>query len=602
MDHNWTLFGGWVIRRYRLVLTACLVLMALVAYGLMHTTTSIDLLKLFHPKARILHDYVWLEERLGRLIPMEIVLRFNPQTQADANKVDPTDPQRFYKMSFLERMETVSLTQEVIERQFGVNAADVVGRSMSAATFAPPVDSASTSTLSFARRSGLNKRLEQSRDQFKTSGYFGIDPVDHAELWRVSLRVAAFENVDYGAFVRELQQTVEPVLAAHHARGQVLGEIVGKRQSDRYAGASVFIWNRSGQPVLGEEPVKSRQREEQKREQTIFADTLKTLLTKARLRVAVNDTDPATIPVTYLERLQTYDCVVLVGEFSDADVEMIRDHSGRVVDTRTTLATQIAAAADSNRKILTPGPAGIAAVYTGVVPIVYKAQRALLDSLIQSSFWSFITITPLMMFVSRSISAGAIAMLPNILPILVIFGGMGWFGFPVDIGSMMAASIALGVAVDDTIHFMTWFRDDLDRTHDRNAALLTAYRRCATPTTQAALVNGLGLSVFATSTFMPTLKFGWLMLVILFAGLIAELVLTPALIASPLGRFFKPRKRKVSPGDAATGESEVAAAETLEEVTAVAGVPVAASDPPRSHIDTVCRALSAAAKERRAAG
>jgi len=255
---------------------------------------------------------------------------------------------------------------------------------------------------------------------------------------------------------------------------------------------------------------------------------------------------------------------------------------------------------------LTPGPAGIAAVYTGVVPIVYKAQRSLLDSLIQSSFWSFVTITPLMMFVSRSIPAGAVAMLPNILPILVIFGGMGWFGFAVDIGSMMAASIALGVAVDDTIHYMTWFRDDLDRTHDRNAAILTAYRRCATPTTQAALVNGLGLSVFALSTFMPTRKFGWLMLVILFAGLVAELVMTPALLASPLGKYFKPRKRKAAPGDTAAGERQPAQEEIPEEVTAEVGASVAASAPPRSHIGTVCRTLSQAAtkaaKERRAAG
>ena len=99
------------------------------------------------------------------------------------------------------------------------------------------------------------------------------------------------------------------------------------------------------------------------------------------------------------------------------------------------------------------------AVYTGVVPIVYKAQRALLENLIQSSFWSFVTITPLMMFVCRSICGGAVVMLPNVLPVLVVFGGMGWLGIPVDIGSMMAASIALGVAVDDTIHYLTWYRE-----------------------------------------------------------------------------------------------------------------------------------------------
>ncbi len=80
----------------------------------------------------------------------------------------------------------------------------------------------------------------------------------------------------------------------------------------------------------------------------------------------------------------------------------------------------------------------------GVVPIVYKAQRALLDSLIQSTLWSFLTITPLMMIVSRSIAAGAVAMIPNVLPVLVIFGAMGWMGISIDIGSMMSASIALG--------------------------------------------------------------------------------------------------------------------------------------------------------------
>jgi hypothetical protein len=111
---------------------------------------------------------------------------------------------------------------------------------------------------------------------------------------------------------------------------------------------------------------------------------------------------------------------------------------------------------------------------------------------------------------------------------------------------MMTASIALGVAVDDTIHFLTWFRDDLDRLGDRNQAILAAYKRCATPTLQAAFISGLGLSVFALSTFTPTQRFGYLMLTILIAGVIAELVLYPALLAGPLGRFCVARKGKRS--------------------------------------------------------
>src|SRR5205085_7134386 len=172
-----------------------------------------------------------------------------------------------------------------------------------------------------------------------------------------------------------------------------------------------------------------------------------------------------------------------------------------------------------------------------------KAQRMLLDSLVQSTFWSVITITPLLMWIARSVSAGSVAMLPNVLPILMVFGGMGWLGVDVDVGSMMTASIALGVAVDDTIHYLNWFREELDRVGDRKQAILAAYKHCATPTLQAAVISGLGLSVFAISTFTPTQRFGVLMLVILWLGAVAELIYFPAILAGPLGRCFKPRPR-----------------------------------------------------------
>jgi predicted RND superfamily exporter protein len=162
--------------------------------------------------------------------------------------------------------------------------------------------------------------------------------------------------------------------------------------------------------------------------------------------------------------------------------------------------------------------------------------------LIHSTNWSFLTITPLMMWVARSWRAGAVAMLPNALPVLVVFGAMGWLGIEVDVGSMMTASIALGVAVDDTIHYLTWFRQELANTPDRKLAILRTYQRCATPTFQAALISGLGLSIFAFSTFTPTQRFGMLMLTILWAGVAAELIYFPALLAGPLGSVFAPAK------------------------------------------------------------
>jgi len=170
-------------------------------------------------------------------------------------------------------------------------------------------------------------------------------------------------------------------------------------------------------------------------------------------------------------------------------------------------------------------------------------------------------------------------MLPNVLPVVMVFGGMGWLGIEVDVGSMMTASIALGVAVDDTIHFLNWYREELDRLGDRKLAILATYKHCATPTFQAAVISGLGLSVFALSTFTPTQRFGYLMLVILWMGVIAELIFFPALLAGPLGLVFKPRKKKESarpmhpeligatPEELAAARAEAAAATPADDGT-----------------------------------
>jgi predicted RND superfamily exporter protein len=188
--------------------------------------------------------------------------------------------------------------------------------------------------------------------------------------------------------------------------------------------------------------------------------------------------------------------------------------------------------------------AKIATVYTGVVPVVYKAQRTLLESLIRSTIWAFAGIAIIMIIVVRSPSAGLISMVPNVFPVVIIFGAMGWYEINVDIGSMMCASVAMGVAVDDTIHFWTWFRRGLDAGLDRLDAIMLSYERCATAMTQTTLIGGLGLSVFALSTFTPTQRFGVLMLVLMFAALLGDLVLLPAILAGPLGRVFAREKNK----------------------------------------------------------
>ncbi len=133
-------------------------------------------------------------------------------------------------------------------------------------------------------------------------------------------------------------------------------------------------------------------------------------------------------------------------------------------------------------------------------------------------------------------------MIPNVFPVLVVFGVMCHMGIEIDIGTMMTASVAMGIAVDDTIHFLSWFRTNLDRGMDRIDAVIETYRRVGPAMTQTTIVGGLGLFVFALSTFTPTQRFGTLMLVLLAAALIGDLVMLPALLAGPTGRWFKSRR------------------------------------------------------------
>ena len=105
-----------------------------------------------------------------------------------------------------------------------------------------------------------------------------------------------------------------------------------------------------------------------------------------------------------------------------------------------------------------------------------------------------------------------------------------------------------GVAVDDTIHYLPWFRDGLDKGWDRKRSALWAYERCATAMTQTTLIGGFGLSVFAFSSFTPTQRFGVLMLTLLAVALVGDLIFLPALLTGPVGGLFRgSRKRRPAP-------------------------------------------------------
>jgi len=186
---------------------------------------------------------------------------------------------------------------------------------------------------------------------------------------------------------------------------------------------------------------------------------------------------------------------------------------------------------------------GVRATYTGIIPLIYKAQRELLWDLAESFLWAFAVIAVVMVVALRSLRAGLLAMAPNIFPAVVIFGLMGWSKIWVEIGSVMTASAALGIAVDDTFHFLTWFRRGTRQGMSRHDAVRFAYERCAGAVILTTLICSAGLIVFTLSSFMPIVRFAILMCSLLLTAIIGDLVFLPAVLAGPLGRLFQAKKR-----------------------------------------------------------
>ncbi len=212
------------------------------------------------------------------------------------------------------------------------------------------------------------------------------------------------------------------------------------------------------------------------------------------------------------------------------------DYSTEIQEIKATVE---AAVADSDV------PATVA--FTGGVAIVQKAQQVLLSDLFSSFLSAFGVVAVVMMCLLRSVIGGLIAMLPNLFPTVALFGFMGLIELPLDIGSVMTASVALGIAVDDTIHLLSRFGSRRERGLGQIRAAWGALGQCGWAMLQTTTVCGLSLLVYWLSDFVPTSRFALLMFALLAAALLGDLLLLPGLMCSPLGRWLS-KPLGVDPG------------------------------------------------------
>ncbi len=166
---------------------------------------------------------------------------------------------------------------------------------------------------------------------------------------------------------------------------------------------------------------------------------------------------------------------------------------------------------------------------TGSVYANFEVVSALIDNLAKSFLSAFVVIALLMIVMLGDFKLGLLAMLPNVLPVMVVGGVMGVLGVPLDLNTVLVASIAIGIAVDDTIHFFYQFHA-FEPELGGEGAIAAAYHHTARAMVSTSVVLAVGFAAYGFAEMVNVQRFGLLITLSVAVALLADLVLTPALL------------------------------------------------------------------------
>ncbi len=175
---------------------------------------------------------------------------------------------------------------------------------------------------------------------------------------------------------------------------------------------------------------------------------------------------------------------------------------------------------------------GVADVYvTGTVDIGARNIWGLIKSLSQSYLVAFVTIALLMILLIGSIRIGLISMIPNFLPILITLGLMGFVSQPITLFTVLLGGIAIGLAVDDTIHFLHNFKRSFDETDSIVASVRDTIQTTGRALFFTTVVMSIGFLTYLAADMNVMFSFGLLVAITIILAFIADIMVTPALIS-----------------------------------------------------------------------
>ncbi|MEZ5585683.1 MAG: MMPL family transporter [Sedimenticolaceae bacterium] len=213
-----------------------------------------------------------------------------------------------------------------------------------------------------------------------------------------------------------------------------------------------------------------------------------------------------------------------VSGYANEDYSQVRiqvRHNIATTDVLRKTLGQIRAFIDEN---LDPG---LSARITGDSTLTLSATDSMIAGQLQSVLMILTLFVLIVSFLFTDLRVGLLAALPNIFPIVVLFGVMGYAGIPLNIGTTMAAAIAMGIAVDDTLHFMLRYNQELRTSKSQALAMQKTIYEEALPVVSTSVALTVGFLVFAQSDFTPVAQFGLLSALVISTALVADFVITP---------------------------------------------------------------------------
>jgi predicted RND superfamily exporter protein len=195
--------------------------------------------------------------------------------------------------------------------------------------------------------------------------------------------------------------------------------------------------------------------------------------------------------------------------------------------------------------------------FTGTSVVASEGTKYLVKNLITSLIFAIICIGILMAILFRSWRMVVISMVPNIIPLLFTGGIMGWFGIPLKPSTLLVFSIAFGISVDDTIHYLAKYRQELKNNEwDLKTCVNNATREAGLGMFYTSIVLFSGFSVFMFSQFGGTQALGMLVSITLLVAMLTNLMVLPSLLLS-LDRLITTKSFKEPYFEAYDEEDEV---------------------------------------------